>query len=1261
MIENKIFAGGGLNQDVDDNFLKPNDWDYALNIRNTDRFEFSDGVISNVKGNTLVSYTLPVVGNNKCIGSYSNEQTGKYYSFIYNSSGYHTITEFDVNANTIVNVLQSKTNTGGVDILQFGEYDLINGVGMIGGNLLYWTDGVNPPRGIDINNRTNGTVKYIDMLLIGSGYTSIPSVSISAPTSGVTATGTALTNGGSLLTIPITSAGTYTVAPRVIISAPNIENGYNATAVAQLSGVAPSGIQITIRDPGIGYTSAPTITLVGGVFTVAAVLGTPTISTFSITGIKITNPGSGYTSNPGVSIAAPVSGTTATARASIDYYTNIDSIQLIRAQPISIPTVVYGSDIDYSINRLKKQLFQFRYQYVYNDNTKSAWSSISKLPLPNGEINPDTDTNQTQNNYINVNYYIGDNTVKSINIAARVHTNSVTTPTSDYFLISAQDREGIIKNSINGYYNYRFYNDGIYNAVDVLETDLAYDFVPLTSKTLDIVNGNVLVLGNNKEQYDNIANLNVNLAVEYIASSVTPGAGALNITIQDQYFPDTGYPFAGTLLFTGTPAVGDIVSVRVVGYVPGGSLTTTYTVGVGDTISTIIGYFITALNSYMLPNSLTSTISPTYNSMWTSLNFYGPGDSDYYTPGFTFDSVSIIHSGTTGVISSSSYKLYSQYQFGLVYYDNFGRSSYVQTNNNFKIKTLSYGAVESKLPKINWQINHSAPTWATSYQWVRTEQLTHKTFLYWKTLTPVNVTPTGSSISYYDLDINSLKLFNDEGNGSILNYSFNPGDRVIFHKDLNTSSTTPYISGYDVQIVSFDETSYKIRIVKDSTKPDLTSASGYLIEIYTPKQNLAATTDTFFYEFGESYPCIGGVHSKLTGSFLDGDVYYKARQANNYFTENVEDPNFSDYYISDYSSNGRTNIFAPQAKQLTLPTDIRFSDTYVPNTNINGLSRFYGEAFETYDRVNGSIQKLLVRDNYLMTFQELKTGYIPIQQSIIEDQGTGNNANVAISNKLLNKIRYFAGDYGVGLHPESVVRFAGTMYFADPNRGEVMKLNQGLQSVSKTGMDSYFTKKLSTVKNYTNAKILGSYDPRNDEYIITFKKQTTADSYDETVAFNEDVNKWTTFYSFIPDFGNYIFNQYITYQTGALYTHNTNPVYNSFYGSLKTSIVQLTYNASPSLIKSFIGVIQQGNEVWTPGDITTNTLQHSSLLSTDFEKKEGVWFSSLLRDDASTGGLIEGDDLKGNWIKLRLSIVNTVKVDLLSVDVRAIPSYQGIK
>jgi hypothetical protein len=52
---------------------------------------------------------------------------------------------------------------------------------------------------------------------------------------------------------------------------------------------------------------------------------------------------------------------------------------------------------------------------------------------------------------------------------------------------------------------------------------------------------------------------------------------------------------------------------------------------------------------------------------------------------------------------------------------------------------------------------------------------------------------------------------------------------------------------------------------------------------------------------------------------------------------------------------------------------------------------------------------------------------------------------------------------------------------------------------------------------------------------------------------------------------------------------------------------------------------------------------------------------SFLRDSNSPGGLLNGDDLKGNWIRLKLSESQTTKTTLLSADVRHIPSYQGIK
>jgi hypothetical protein len=1106
MIEQKQFANGGLNQDVDENFLKPNEWTNALNIRNTDRLEGSDGVISNVKGNTLVPFTLPG-GTNKCIGNFSNEQTARYYSFIYNSNGFHTITEYNNTTGVITKVLQSKTDTGGVDILTFQPYELINGVSMIGGTLLYWTDGYNPPRGIDIAKAKTGIY-----------YTDSVSISLAKP------------------------------PPQELIEAQ-----YN-------------------NDPSESTTS----------------------------------------------------------------------------------------------NRLKGQLFQFRYLYVYDDNSRSAWSSISKLPYPNLEVNESVDTASYRNNSISIQFNVGTKYVKSLEIATLAQGALPSGQTNDWYTILSVDRSDLLTNPLYAYdsvYNtavYKFYNDGLYQSVDVKEVDLPYDFVPLKTKTLDIVNGNVLVLGNNTEGYNNLPDdgiqLNASLSVTY--NQNTPNRLSA-FWVQ--------YNLTNILPFWGVPVAGDQISWSY-DYLPkpGPSYAFTYVVTdetSGSLYDTVLAYMESvntlSLGRIVLIDPVISNDPFVYGdsvsvTVTTPLNpEFGPG---YY---FCIDGIQVFPNPSfSGANTNAGYKTNSRYEFGLVYYDEFNRSSYVQTNNEFAVSTQSWGAAIGRIPSINWAVSHNPPEWATKYQWVRTEQLTHKDFLFWSAS---SVTANPQNAQLYDLNINSFNVYNEQNPNSILSYDYTPGDRCTIHQQNGN-----WVSGYDVQVVGYEAASGILTIQKKSA---LTAgASGILLEIYTPKTRANSTQEKFFYEFGEVYDCVSvsGVnkHSLSAGTFFTGDIYDKGRiiSSVNY---QLEDPNYSDFYISNFSSNGRTNIFAPQAKQLTLPTDIRFSDTYVPNTNINGLSRFYGDAFETYDRVNGSIQKLAVRDNYLMTFQELKTGYIPILQSIIEDQGAGNEANVAISNKLLNKIRYFPGDYGIGTHPESFSRFAGTMYFADPNRAEVIKLTQGLQPISKIGMDSYFTAKLSYTNNIANAKVLGNYDPRNDEYIITFKYPSPTNQFpgnNQTVAFSEDINRWTSFYNFIPDCGGYIFNQFITYQNGTMWTQNTNDYYGSFYGTAWVSTVDVVYNASPSLIKTFIGIMEQASAVWAPVNIDTSTIQVSELPESSFTLKEGVWFASLLRE--KTGdirSLYFGKDLKGNWIKLYLALGSNAKQTLLSVDVRHIPSYQGIK
>lgn len=142
-----------------------------------------------------------------------------------------------------------------------------------------------------------GSIGSVGITATGSGYTTPPTVTVSAPNeaNGVQATVTAsISNAASTITnISITAGGSgYTSFPTVTIAAPTSPYGVQAQAVVtSITSGAISSIQIT--NPGYGYTTAPSITFSSGAAAATAVVGSGLV-----TGLTITNAGSGYTSAP---------------------------------------------------------------------------------------------------------------------------------------------------------------------------------------------------------------------------------------------------------------------------------------------------------------------------------------------------------------------------------------------------------------------------------------------------------------------------------------------------------------------------------------------------------------------------------------------------------------------------------------------------------------------------------------------------------------------------------------------------------------------------------------------------------------------------------------------------------------------------------------------------------------------------------------------------------------------------------------------------
>ncbi len=194
----------------------------------------------------------------------------------------------------------------------------------------------------------NGTVISIGITNSGTGYSAAapPAVTIQAPVSGTTALGTANVDAnGRVTSVSITNPGSgYTFNPTVTIAAPGGVGNVTATASGFYSGRSLSFVTVT---PGSNYTYAPRVIITPGVAgqrpngTPATAVATFDPVTRQVTGIQITNAGSGYLGVPNVTLDAG-SGASADAFLTGGSVTNIDIVtQGTRyAYP---PLVVIGS------------------------------------------------------------------------------------------------------------------------------------------------------------------------------------------------------------------------------------------------------------------------------------------------------------------------------------------------------------------------------------------------------------------------------------------------------------------------------------------------------------------------------------------------------------------------------------------------------------------------------------------------------------------------------------------------------------------------------------------------------------------------------------------------------------------------------------------------------------------------------------------------------------------------------------------------------
>jgi hypothetical protein len=184
---------------------------------------------------------------------------------------------------------------------------------------------IDPAKGYFTWDGTNlisvGSVGSIGIVSKGSGYTSAPSVVISAPnqTNGVQATAIATISANAVSSVTLLEAGSgYTSSPTITF---NGGGGTGANAVASVTTFAQGTVAILVTNGGVGFTSNPNVTVSGGGGTNAA--GQAIVSGNIVTQVIMTNNGTGYTNSSNITVSITGGGgSNATAKAIINTGTN---------------------------------------------------------------------------------------------------------------------------------------------------------------------------------------------------------------------------------------------------------------------------------------------------------------------------------------------------------------------------------------------------------------------------------------------------------------------------------------------------------------------------------------------------------------------------------------------------------------------------------------------------------------------------------------------------------------------------------------------------------------------------------------------------------------------------------------------------------------------------------------------------------------------------------------------------------------------------
>jgi hypothetical protein len=1251
----------GQDQDTDERAIKG--YRFAINSRVGSSEKSNVGSIENVLGNTLVNYTLPS-GYNREIGSCTDLENNALIYFVYNNNGHDSILRYKISTNTIECILQGGLTALFNVNLNFSSNlrNRINHCFVVQG-LLFWTDGVNPPRKINIdkalaytnnvwsftdNQYTAGFVSFIGTQAIPSSITVGSSIYIQQdagftnPQYNTTAIVTAVTATSVVTDIPF-GTNTLPEGGQLIIVDEDIYTYVNEQTIDRIKWppkFSPYCTYVNDFDFNFNYLRG---------------------STFQFTYQYV------YDDNE-TSVAAPIT-----------------------KMPIQYNEETLSGDF---VNEL-------HYNNCIDINVNTSTHTVKAIKIyarSNSETDDTTPVDVSCNNSM---WYLVDRIEK-------------------YKL----DGTKLINDDIT--YTYKFYSDKIKDIADPSDIIRLFDYVPILCDSSALIEKNKIVDGDITEGYDNV-DIDVSLTTEKEIIEFGDLTSSLQVTLNAlPHYAKVTLPTTvseGDIIqvnFTQAITDSSLVTTTnpvIISHIIGFSDIATYPQSVAAQISlkigSIVGSFVTPnsgpyeifIYTYYAPNSTpyayinNPAILATWIKKFKKAKDFKDGASHQF--GLVYYDRANRSSASNVSDDSTIYVPLLSEEMG---------TAGLTTTRGFR-------------SLIKWNINHIPPDWATHYQWVYSKntsilnytQYNIKAMSYVDGKVRISFNP---SISDYNTKV-PKSILNS--------WIWKKGDRIrfilfgsgvngqwTFVDNYNTTSVN-YLDKVDYEIIGYDATTNEFIIEYFDTSFFITDIgvpiNEVVVEVYRPKKNIS---EQILYEIGECFEIgdaglatryhKGGTQDQTalqpaTGTFDSGDCYYKLRWASQsdvlfqYFP--CESEHLSDFYVSDSCDIGRPNVVDRNQKQRRLIANFRWGGQLIQNTQINDICKFEYLNIEQLADKFGNIESLIEVGNVLKAIQHTKCTSIYVGlASTAEADGT---TNLYVKSSTIGTIRVPVEIYGTK-HPESCVSWNRALYFFDEINGQVIRDSaNGLFPISDYGMVSVFKTWRDQMNGSMSTLALGAYEKDKEQYILSlywnklgtvipigviytspeiardgsFLQETPERiSRKATYSFCEPLNEWKSDYNFFPEGYAYAGNAFAAFLNGQFWLQNSNQVHGNFFGVKYPQKVTFICNIEPTSVKRFLSLAYDSNKAWSatikiPACDEYPNGMTSRLIESKFVLKEGFYYADFLNDMSTPGfinqleALLNGRNLIGKTIEITLENNHPDHVVLYSAYVNVNKSYNS--